>query len=74
MTLSIESVIMGQVCDNTVCLGFFSVSICDVKPVYTYPVDIPAAYPAKRIISTVTLELIFPVLDSGLSLKPNIMI
>jgi hypothetical protein len=51
-----------------------SVSSCDLKPVYSYPVDIPTAYPAKRTMSTATLELIFPVLDSGLSLEQNIMI
>jgi hypothetical protein len=54
--------------------GILSMSSCDLKPVHSYPVDIPTAYPAKRTMSTATLEFIFPVLDSGLSMKPNIMI
>jgi hypothetical protein len=64
---------MGQVCHDAVRWGIFIVSSCDAKPVDTYPVDIPTAYPAKKMMSTATLGSIFSVLDSGLSLKAKVM-
>jgi hypothetical protein len=64
---------MGQVCDDAVRWGILSMSSFDAKPVYTYPVDIPTAYPANKMMSTATLGSIFSVLDSGLSLKAKVM-